>query len=473
MTNKLPMYGYQERALMYGLQAIENRASGVYYAIDLGLGKTRICVEIFKRVSGPFIVIAPVQVAVSVWPEELEKWAFKGSYAVVHGRDKAYAVLSNPDVLVMPYSSIKWFCESFQRLRRLGLKWQKRLLVLDEISACKDPKTNRFKMLKQMDVLWKQTKFGLSATPRANAVVNLWSQYFLLDHGSSLGKTQKSFHDKYCEVFTFPGTVIRKYTLKEAMRQQLYDDIAHCTLRLDKQDHIDIPDIVYSNTLIDLPVGVKKQYDIFEQSFFIALSSGQVEAFNAASKVAKLRQIIQGGIYFWPEGADETDISLRQVEYLHFEKLKALRALIETRQGHNIICAVQFKFEVTLLQKEFPNAPIFAGGFGSPEERKQVIEEWNQGECPLLICHPASISHGLNLQVGGSLLVYLGLPWSLEQYSQLNGRLHRLGQTETVHIHHILAKDTVDTAVLKALERKDDEQRDLLDYLKEYFKSQH
>jgi len=218
-----------------------------------------------------------------------------------------------------------------------------------------------------------------------------------------------------------------------------------------------MPPITYNHIPCVLPPALKKKYDKLEKDFFLELEESEIEVPNAAQMSMKLRQFVQGGLY------DEDKVWIN----IHNVKLSALKELLDTSCGTPILCAIQFRGELAMIRKEFPTVPVIAGGVPAKVSNR-LINEWNAGKLPLLLCHPGSLSHGVNLQSGGHTLLWYGLTWSLEQYLQLNGRLYRQGQLNPVVIHHLVMKETIDEAVLNALASKDMGQTALLEYIKEY-----
>jgi SNF2 family DNA or RNA helicase len=302
-------------------------------------------------------------------------------------------------------------------------------------------------------------KIILSGTPSPNSLMNLWSQYYLLDHGEALYESYYRFRNKFFHQLDHNGF---KWGLNPGADKEIYERIAPRTFRLDAADYLEMPDLIRNSVICELPKATLSQYKKLEDEFFMEFDEGRVEAFNAASLSSKLRQFIQGGLYH--EDTPGTD---RMYQPIHMVKLDALRDLMDAHTDEPILCAIQFKFELQILRKAFPEAPAIVGGTHANESTR-YIEQWNKGEIPLLICHPASLSHSVNLQTGGHIVLWYGLPWSLEHYQQLNARLYRQGQQHAVVIHHLVMQDTVDEAIMKALDTKDKGQRALLNYLREY-----
>jgi SNF2 family DNA or RNA helicase len=226
---------------------------------------------------------------------------------------------------------------------------------------------------------------------------------------------------------------------------------------LDADDYIKLPELIHNNINLELPRPLMKQYKQLEKEFLLEIGGSEVEAFNSASLSSKLRQFIQGGLYEG-EGAE------RIWHNVHDVRIKALKALAE-ETGQPILVAIQFRFELDQIRSEFGKVPYIGGGV-PPKERSAVITRWNKREVPLLVCHPKALSHGANLQTGGSIILWYGLPWSLEQYIQLTARLHRQGQRRAVVCHHFVMSGTIDQRVVTALRNKEKVQTAVLEYLR-------
>jgi len=290
--------------------------------------------------------------------------------------------------------------------------------------------------------------------------MDLWSQYYWLTDGATLGQRITHFRNKF---FTYVKEAFT-WNLNSGADTQIYKAVAPITFRLDAKDHLKLPKLVKNEIKLKLPPKHLKQYKELENEFFLELNGVEHEAFNKASLSMKLRQFLQGALYYEREETDKHGRPLRGTTYIHDTKLRALQDVIEETSGP-VLATIQFRFELETIRKAFPDAPIIAGGT-STKVAADTIRKWNRGEVPLLVCHPASLSHGVNLQTGGSTIVWYGMTWSLEQYLQFNARLHRQGQKNTVVVHHLLIEGTVDERVFKAVAKKNLNQRKLLDYLR-------
>ncbi len=272
----------------------------------------------------------------------------------------------------------------------------------------------------------------------------------------------KRLYTSFCHFrasyFNYTGPPLYKTTIRDGAYEQIKDLIKPITYRLDANDHLKMPEVTYNEIPLALTDKLKQQYKDLEDDFILEFQSSVATAFNAAALAMKLRQFIQGAVY--------TDATKGEFYPLHTIKIEALKELIDTSVGRPILCPIQFKFELKMIQEYFRKEIPCIAGKTSNQEANILIKKWNRGELPLLLCHPASIGHGVNLQAGGHILVWFGLTWSLEYYKQLNGRLLRQGQKNNVIINHLIMKNTIDERVIKVLKMKDANQEKLLQALK-------
>ena len=316
----------------------------------------------------------------------------------------------------------------------------------------------------------------LSGTPSTNGLKYLWPQYYILDGGKRLGGSYEKFIKEYFKYVDRAGNDYTPKDFKDKQRSRIvikseeheakiHKLVGDITYRIDGSEHLNLPPLIYNNIDVVLPPHVTKMMKDFRRKKVHEFESGKIAtaAFAAASSM-KLRQMIQGCIYTDEEEGKEKPKGPRHYERLHDTKLQVLKALVEEAAGQGILCAIQFKFELDMILEAFPGTPAIVGGVKDADVMT-YIRAWNRGKIPLMLCHPASLSHSVNLQTGSHILVYYGIPWSLERYLQLNKRLHRTGQLNTVIIHHIVAKGTEDEAVLGALRENKSIEDALLDFL--------
>jgi len=444
-------HSFQKRATEFGLQK-----GCCYYMIDMGLGKTLISLMNQHNINEPVLVVAPLRVAYSTWPTEIEKWFPDKTYEVLHGPEKDWRITKVPtaDFYIMNPEGTLW-------LERIGsrFKFPFKHLVIDEGSMWKSHGTKRFKAMRRLLSKFKY-RYILSGTPSPQGLMDLWSQYYLLDGGERLGRSIGKFRDRYFNAHLVNG-MFWAYTPKKGAFEVIMQKVEDITFRLSAEDYLELPELLNNEIRLMFPLELQKQYNKFEKEFLYEHEGIEVEAFNTASLSSKLRQFVQGALYTG-EG------NPRPFEVVHELKLNALKSLVE-ETNQPILCAIQFRFEIEMIsaafQKSLGSIPYIGGGI-SAKRGAEIIEKWNRREIPLLLCHPASLSHGANLQTGGNIILWYSLPWSLEHYLQLIKRLHRQGQERTVIVHHLIMEGTIDEQVAKALQRKDRVQTAVLEYFR-------
>jgi len=451
---------YQEKAIEFWL-----RHKKVYFAIDMGLGKTAIVLHAINQLGLRALVVAPLKVTYNTWPDEIEDWDMQGELRaeVLHGSDKLKKFKSDAQVHVINYEGLPWLYNQLYKMHKAGKPMPYKVLVLDESTYIKDPNSNRFKYLVAMRDMFDYIA-NLSGTPSPNSLMDLWAQYYILDKGKTLGNKGKTITSKFNG---FRGKFFKRDTycrhiweIRFGAETAIHKAIAPRTFRLQSDDYISLPQRVFNQIGLELSSKERAAYKSFKKDFVLFLEGASIESLNAASLSSKLRQFVQGSVY------ENLESGAKQVHFIHDIKVRALKHLVDTNPGKNILCLVQFKFEIEMLLKVFPEVPYITGATSS-SQGNEYIQQWKRGEIPLLLAHPRAVGRGLNLQSGGSTLVWYALPWSLDDYLQTNKRLHRTGQKETVIIHHLILKGTIDEDVLRALRAKDATQAKLLEYLRQ------
>lgn len=452
---------YQRAAIRFSLDHPSS-----YQALDMGLGKTVISLiwiaNAKKRDSkiNNTLVLAPLRAVYATWPEEIDKWRPDLTRTILHGPDKAAHLRLNRDLYIINYEGLPWLWRElrlyYSRYRRFPFN----SIIIDEGSMVKSTRTKRFKILKIMLKGFTQWRTILSGTPSPNSLLDIWPQYFLLDEGQRLGKTITGYKQEHFMQVDRMGFV---WKIRPFQDIPIYEKVSDVTYRLDAKDHLDVPERIDNIIKVQLTKPIMKKYKQLEKDFFTELEDEKIEAINAMSRSMKLRQFIQGGVYHEEDADMPSD--QRRVTYIHKEKLKALEELVEGAAGQGILCAIQFRFELRMIKKKFPKAPIIAGGT-NPQEATKYFRQWNEGKIPLMLCHPASLAHSINLQQGGHIILFYGLPWSSEHYQQLIARLDRSGQTKNVIVHHLVVAGSIDERVFKALQLKIKGQADFLEFLK-------
>ena len=396
------------------------------------------------------LVIAPLRVARDTWPDELHKWEhlsdLRLSVAVGTETERKAALQAKADIYIINRENVGWLIEDS------GIPFDFDTLVVDELSSFKNHQTKRFRSL--MKVRPKVVRIiGLTGTPSSNGLMDLWAEYRLLDMGQRLGRFIGQYRSTYFTPDKRNGQVIFSYKPLPFAEKEIYAKIADITISMKSTDHLIMPELVTVQYPIKISDKERERYDELRQDLVLKLAGGDVTAANAAALSGKLCQMANGAVY----GDDGT------VHYIHDRKLDALEDLIEAANGKPVLVAYWFKHDLERISARLKDRHISFTKLDTSDS----IASWNEGKWPVALIHPASAGHGLNLQSGGSTIIWFGLTWSLELYQQANARLWRQGQkAETVVLHHIIAKDTIDERVMKALSAKDKTQTALIDAVK-------
>ena len=444
MLLRSDLHQYQNKAVNY---VIDNKRCML--ALDMGLGKsistlTAISDLIETKDIRKVLVIAPLRVCNSVWSQEVKKWRhtchLSTSIATGSPKERAEALLKKADVYIINKENVQWIIEFY------GEEWPFDCVVIDESSTFKSAKSKRFKALKRAFPKIERMIL-LTGTPSPNGLHDLWSQMYLIDHGERLGRTLTMFRQRFFDTDYFGYT----YTLRDGSAQKIESLVADKIMHMSAKDYLSLPSRIDITAPVDLPQKILRSYKDFERTYIAELEDGkEIEALTAAVLAGKLMQYANGAMYTSEDGEwSET----------HKSKLEALSDIVEDNAGETMLVAYNFKSDLARLHKRFPQAVVL-------DKNQDTIDKWNRGEIPILLAHPASAGHGLNLQEGGSLCVWFGLTWNLEYYLQFNARLHRQGQKKPVRIIHLVANDTIDVRVLSVLANKDASQNSLLKSLK-------
>ena len=417
--------------------------------LDMGLGKAVTTLTAIRDLMYDtfevqrVMVIAPLRVARDTWPGEIKKWDHlkELTYSVVVGSvaERKRALQQDADIYIVNRENLVWLYENC----RLDFD----MVVLDELSSFKNAQSKRFKAMKAMRPKVKRI-VGLTGTPSGNGLMDLWAEFRLLDMGERLGRYISQYRNLYFKPDKRNGMVVFSYKPLPGAEEAIYHQIADITVSMKANDYLKMPELVSVTKEVTLSEKEQKRYDELKKSLVLDLPDGEVTAANAASLTMKLSQIANGAIY-----TDDKD-----VVKIHDRKLDALEDLVESANGRPVLVAYWFKHDKDRIQKRMQAREL---------KEPQDFTDWNAGKIPVALIHPASAGHGLNLQQGGSILIWFGLTWSLELYQQTNARLWRQGQkSRTVIVQHIVARDTIDERILKVLEHKDGTQAALIDAVK-------
>lgn len=442
-------YKYQQYATNH---IIDNPASALF--LDMGLGKTVSTLTAIDDLMllgdiNKTLVIAPLRVAEDTWSTEVEKWDhlkhLRISKVLGKEKDRIAALNQEADIYVINRENVEWL------VNKCFNNWVFDMLVIDELSSFKSPKAQRFKALKKVRPFFKRV-VGLTGTPTPNSLIDLWPQVYLLDGGKRLGKTITSYRQQYFTPGQMNGHIVYNYNLKPGADETIHSRISDICISMMAKDYLDLPERIDNKIEIKLSESTKKKYKQLEKDLVIELGENDITAANAAVLTNKLLQMANGAIYSEDKSVVE----------IHEEKLKALLEVIEAANGKPVLVFYSFQHDYDRITK-FLNKKGY-----KPKKLNDSsdIKSWNEGKIDILLLHPASAGHGLNLQYGGSTIVWFGLPWSLELYQQANARLHRQGQKEVVVINHLVSKGTVDEDVIRSLGNKEINQNVLLEAVK-------
>lgn len=436
---------YQEFAKEF---MISNPLSALF--LEMGLGKTITtltaidellydCFEIRK-----VLIIAPLRVANSTWPSEIKKWEHLKllRYSIVTGNEaeRIQALNTTAEIYIINRENVDWL------VNKSGVDMNFDMLVIDELSSFKSYTSKRFKSLLKIRPYFKRV-VGLTGTPSSNGLMDLWAEFRILDFGKRLGRYITHYRNKYFVPDKRNGMIIYSYKPQEDAEQQIYEAINDITISMKSCDHLKLSELIMNEVEVVLEDKEVERYQDFKKEMVMTIGEEEIDAVNAASLSNKLLQLANGSIY------DEE----KNYHTVHDKKIEALEQLVEEANGKPVLIAYWFKADKERIEQRFNVREI---------QSAKDIEDWNKGEILVGLIHPASAGHGLNLQQGGCTLIWFGLTWSLELYQQTNARLYRQGQNQTVVIHHIITKNTIDEDVMKALKRKERTQEALMSAVK-------
>ena len=442
---KYTAHGYQKKATE---RILQQKRVGLF--LDMGLGKTVITLTAIKELIEDFaiwkvLVIAPKRVAEDTWSREHEKWdhlsGLRISKVLGTPAQRMKALKAEADIYVIGRDNVKWLVEL------MGKSWPFDMVVIDELSSFKNPSAQRFKALRKV-IPASDRVVGLTGTPSPNGLMDLWAEIYLLDRGERLGTTISAYREKYFRAGARNGYIVYKWEPYSYSQKEIERKISDICMSMSAEDYLELPERMDNEIRIRLSPKEMKQYDQMEREQLLRIDDEAVVALNAAAVMNKLLQMANGSVY--ADGGD--------VVKIHEKKLDALEEIIDTT-GEPVLVFYSFRHDLEAIKKRIPDAREL--------ESSEDIARWNRGEIPVLLCHPASVGYGLNLQDGGHVIVWYGLTWSLELYQQANARLYRQGQQKAVIIHHLIAEGTVDEQVMRALQHKDTSQSALLAALKE------
>lgn len=444
---KYEPYFYQDFAESF---ILENAEAGLL--LDMGMGKTAITLTAVEKLVRDYfevarvLVIAPLKPAKETWPVEIKKWdhlkGLKASLVIGSEKERLEALQADAEIYIINRENVAWLVGHYRK------HWPFDMVVIDELSSFKSGKSVRFKELRKVRKYIKRI-VGLTGTPSPNGLLDLWAQVYLLDEGKALGRTVTGYRDRYFDPDKRNATTIFSYKLKDGAEEEIYQKLDGLCISMKTSDYLKLPERLDIQHEVELPESVMEQYKQLERDMLLPFAEGDIDAGTAGILTNKLLQLCGGSVY------DENG----KAKDFHSEKLDKLEQLIEEANGQSVLVFYAYKHERDRILAKFPEAVDV--------KEDNAVERWNAGEIPILLAHPASAGHGLNLQFGGHIAIWYNLNWSLELYQQANKRLHRMGQTETVLIHHIIVAGGVDSRILNTvLVSKDKTQNALIDALR-------
>ena len=420
----------------------------------LGLGKTittlTAIVDLIDSMAvSKVLIVAPLRVANSVWHKEAANWQHTKhlKFSIVTGSEKERlsALHKTADVYVINRENVHWIVEHLKKDELYTRFWKFDMIVLDEASSFKSASSQRFKALRKT-IRFTNRLVELTGTPSPNGLLDIWSQMYLLDCGERLGRSMTAYKQRFFEA-GYNGYSYKPVKSADKIIHKLIDDLV---ISLNVDDYLEMPDRIDTVIRVSLPASRMVEYKQLEREFLIQINDNNIVAYNAATLAGRLLQMCSGAMY-----TDE----LKNWTEIHSAKLDAIDDIISENSDENLLIAYNYKTDLIRLQARYPDAVVL-------DKNPQTSEQWNKGQIKMLLAHPASCGHGINLQHGGSIIVWFGLNWSLELYQQFNGRLHRQGQTKPVRVVHIVADGCIDDKVMLAIENKAETQQELLNALK-------
>ena len=443
-------HDYQQFAINY---ILEHPIAAVI--LGMGLGKTSITLTAIEQLIydsfevSKVLVVAPLRVARNTWSDEIHKWNHLKHlrYSIVLGSvaERKKALEADADIYIINRENLQWLIE------QSGVNFFWDMVVLDELSSFKNWNSKRFKAFMKVRPNVKRV-IGLTGTPSSNGLMDLFAEFKCLDMGERLGRFISQYRVNYFVPDRMNGPIVYSYKLRNGAEEQIYEKISDITISMKALDYLNMPDCIPSRYEVEMSASERELYDMLRKDLLIPLKDGDIDAANAASLTGKLLQMSNGAVY------DENG----KARIIHDHKLEALEDLIEAANGQPVLVAYWFKHDRQRIMEHLAKQRIPVRDIKSSTD----IRDWNAGNIPVALIHPASAGHGLNIQQGGHILIWFGLTWSLELYQQTNARLWRQGQTDVVTIHHIIPKDTVDEDVMAALEQKDMTQEKLISAVK-------
>ena len=447
----------------YAIDFVESHKESALL-LDLGLGKSSIALTAINDLLFDYflvhkvLVVAPIRVCINTWTSEIKKWDhlrdLKYSLCVGDERTRKRALYADADVFIINRENVEWL------INKSGVRFDFDMIVVDELSSFKNGKSKRFQALLKVRPLVKRI-VGLTGTPSSNGLMDLWAEYRLLDLGKRLGRFITHYRETYFVPDKRNQEIVFSYKPKLGAEEEIYRKIEDITISMKAIDHLQMPKLIVNDYKVELDAKEREQYESLSKTLVLELGDEDITVANAGVLSNKLLQMASGSLYFEDHSFVE----------IHDKKLDALEDLIEGANGESLLVAYWFKSDLERIIKRLQRIKEKTDISFEVLDKPSVIEKWNKGEINVGLIHPQSAGHGLNLQEGGHQLIWFSLTWSLELYQQTIGRLYRQGQTsKSVVITRIVAKDTIDEDVIKALDKKERTQDALIEAVKAHVK---
>ena len=438
-------YDYQKYAEDF---LLEHEEAGLF--LDMGLGKTVVTLTALSKLSWDIervLIIAPKRSAIDTWPEELSKWDhlkdLDWALCVGTPEERSAALQRQAFITIINRENVAWLVNRYKKLH-----WPFDCIVIDELSSFKSSKSQRFRALRKIRPYVRRV-IGLTGTPAGNGYLDLWAECYLLDQGKALGLTLTGYRDRYFTPGRRNGMIVYDWKLKDGAKDMILNALAPMCISMKTEDYLQLPDRLDIIRKFELSPKSRKAYCKMEKDLLLKVNEETIDAVNAAALIIKLLQISSGTVY-------DDD---HEPVHLHDEKLEALDQLLEEADGENVLIFYGFRHERDRLLARYPEAVDI--------REPGAIKAWKEGQIRMLLAHPASAGHGLNLQSGGSISIWFGLPMSLELYQQAIKRLHRQGQQNVVRNYILLARGTFEEEVYyRILMSKEMRQNAILELLK-------
>lgn len=447
MLSRADLHNYQK----YSVDFIINHPASALL-LDCGCGKTIITLTAINDLMydrfeiHKVLVVCPLRVG-QVWKNEVDKWehlkSLKLSVAIGTEKERRAALQQKTDIYIINRENLPWLIENS--------KFDYDMVVVDELSSFKNHQAKRFKALMKVRPMVKRI-VGLTGTPSSNGLMDLFAEFKLLDKGQRLGRFIGQYRSTYFQPDKMNGMIVYSYKPLPGAEERIYEKISDITISMKATDHLQMPELISSRYEVELSPTERQKYEQLKKDLVLPVDDEEITAANAAALSGKLCQLANGAIY---------DDDKKAIQ-IHDRKIDALEDIIESMNGKPLLVAYWFKHDYDRIEKRLSEIKVPFAKLDTDES----IEKWNRGEIPVALIHPASAGHGLNLQSGGSTLVWFGITWSLELYQQTVARLWRQGQKNTVIIQHIIARNTIDENIMAALEKKEHTQSALIDAVK-------